>query len=56
MDVFHNPNALLPLAPDLLPSAAHHRLLPNGLVETTVTGNKIISSTTAVLVAHPSKD
>ena len=56
MDVFHNPNALLPLDPDFLPNAAHHRLLPNGLVETTVIGDKIILSTTAVLVARPGTD
>lgn len=49
MDVFHNPNAVHPLDPELLPDAAHHRLLPNGLVETTAPSNKIITSTTMIL-------
>lgn len=26
MDVYHNPNALHPLDPDVLPGAAHHHL------------------------------
>jgi hypothetical protein len=56
MDVFHNPNALLPLDPDFLPYAAHHRLLPNGLVETTAAGDKIISSITTIIVAHPTTE
>lgn len=51
MDVFHNPNAICPLDPRLLPGAAHHRLLPNGLIETTAPENKIITSTTAVITA-----
>lgn len=51
MDVFHNPNATYPLDPQLLPGAAHHRLLPNGLIETTAPENKIITSTTAVVTA-----
>lgn len=53
MDVFHNPNALFPLNPKLLPYAAHHRLLPDGVVESTIVGDKIVSSLTAVLVARP---
>ncbi|WP_084027332.1 hypothetical protein [Delftia sp. JD2] len=30
MEVFHNPNALHPLSPAMLPGAAHHRLLADG--------------------------
>lgn len=30
LDVFHNPNALRPLDPDLIPGAAHHFLRPDG--------------------------
>ncbi|AGM07174.1 hypothetical protein [Amycolatopsis keratiniphila] len=33
MDVFHNPQALHPLDPALLPEAAHHRLRPDGLID-----------------------
>lgn len=29
MDVFHNPNALHPLDPDVLPGAARHQLMPD---------------------------
>lgn len=52
MDVFHNPNAVHPLDPQLLPHAAHHRLLPSGLIETTAQGGKIFSSSTAVVVGR----
>jgi hypothetical protein len=33
MDVFHNPNALHPLHPMMLPGATHHRLIEDGQVE-----------------------
>lgn len=33
MDVFHNPRAKHAIDPDMLPGAAHHRLLSNGQVE-----------------------
>lgn len=33
IDIWHNPNALHPLDPDLLPGAAHHFLLPDGNVQ-----------------------
>jgi hypothetical protein len=33
IDIWHNPNALLPLDPELLPVVAHHWLLPDGQVE-----------------------
>ena len=45
MDVFHNPNALHPLDPDLLPRAAHHRLIEDGRMMTTSTGWKPIDCT-----------
>lgn len=32
MDIWHNPHAIHPLNPELLPYAAHHLLLPNGNV------------------------
>lgn len=40
LDVFHNPNAIRPLDPDLLPLAAHHKILPHRQIETTTTGWK----------------
>lgn len=36
MDVYHNPNALHALDPMMLPGAAHHRLLPDGQIESLV--------------------
>jgi hypothetical protein len=33
LDFWHNPKAKQPLTPDLLPGAAHHRLFPDGQVE-----------------------
>jgi hypothetical protein len=50
MDVFHNPNALHPLDPDLLSGAAHHCLLEDGRMETTSTAWKPMDSATTVLV------
>ncbi|MFI5584553.1 hypothetical protein ACIA5G_05945 [Amycolatopsis sp. NPDC051758] len=47
MDVFHNPNALHPLAPELLPGAAHHRLMADGNIETIGPDWKPIRSTTS---------
>jgi hypothetical protein len=36
LDVYHNPNALYPLDPAMLPGAAHHRLLPDGRLTSSV--------------------
>jgi hypothetical protein len=36
LDVWHNPKAKYPIAPDLLPGAAHHHLLPDGQIESSV--------------------
>ncbi|BCN53436.1 hypothetical protein RE9425_18260 [Prescottella equi] len=49
MDVFHNPSATHPLESDLLPRAAHHRLLPNNQIETTSPGWKPMESGTEIL-------
>lgn len=35
MDAYHNPSATHPFDPELLPGAAHHKLLADGLVEST---------------------
>jgi hypothetical protein len=50
MDVYHNPTALHPLDPALLPGAAHHRLMAGGQIQTTLTGWKPVDSSTSVLV------
>jgi hypothetical protein len=34
LDVFHNPNAAIPLQPEMLPGAAHHFLLKDGQLKT----------------------
>jgi hypothetical protein len=49
MDVYHNPHALHPLDPALLPGAAHHMLMAGGQVQTTLTGWKPVDSSTSVL-------
>lgn len=36
LDVWHNPKAKVPLIPQALPFAAHHKILPNGQVVSTV--------------------
>jgi hypothetical protein len=50
MDVYHNPNALHPLDPSLLPGAAHHKLMPDGQVHTTSPAWKPLDSTTHNIV------
>jgi hypothetical protein len=50
MDVYHNPNALHPLAKDLLPGAAHHELMADGQIRTTMTDWKPFDSTTTAVV------
>lgn len=49
MDVYHNPNAVHPLDPRVLPGAAHHRLLADGQIETVAPGWKPIESRTSTL-------
>lgn len=52
MDVYHNPNALHPLGPDMLPGAAHHELMTDGQIRTTITDWKPFDSrTTAVILS-----
>ena len=50
MDVFHNPNAVIPLNPELIPGAAHHLLAPDGNVETLYPEGHLIASRTALVV------
>ncbi|MCA1681997.1 MAG: hypothetical protein LC700_02415, partial [Actinobacteria bacterium] len=49
MDVYHNPNALHPLDPDLLPGAAHHRLIADGQIETTTSAWAPLESLTSTI-------
>jgi hypothetical protein len=49
MNVFHNPRAVVPLRPNLLPGAAHHRFL-NGQFESMVPIDHVESSRTLSFV------
>ncbi len=50
VDVFHNPRALHPFDPKMLPGATHHRSLPDGQVESMGPRWCPLWSTTAVVV------
>jgi hypothetical protein len=50
LDVFHNPNALLPIDPRVLPGAGHHRLLPDGQMESMTPQWQPLSSVTRIFV------
>ena len=49
LDVFHNPNALYPLNPSLLPGAAHHYLRENGQRESRTPDWHPLTSVTRML-------
>lgn len=36
LNVYHNPNAKYPIYPPMVPGAAHHRLLPNGQIDSLI--------------------
>lgn len=50
MDVFHNPNAINPLNPNLIPGAAHHILMPDGNVTTLYPDGHLLASKTGIVV------
>ena len=50
MDVFHNPNALHPLDPELIPGAAHHIVLSDGIVTTMYPEGHLLASKTGIVV------
>jgi hypothetical protein len=50
-DVYHNPRATAPLDPAMIPGAAHHRLLPDGAVETVQPAWQPLSSFTSITIA-----
>lgn len=51
LDVYHNPNAIHPLSEDIFPGAAHHRLLPDGQILSTVPNWQPLSSRTLISVS-----
>ena len=51
MNVFHNPRALFPLKPEMLPGAAHHYLV-GGKFESLVPADHLESSRTITVVAR----
>ena len=53
MDVYHNPNALRPLIPEMLPGAAHHFIEGDGQLRSFVPDWQPLSSTTHILVSEP---
>lgn len=53
LEVFHNPNALYPLAEDAIPGAAHHQLQPDGGVISTSPLWSPLSSRTQIFDGMP---
>lgn len=53
MDVYHNPNALHPLAPGMFPGAAHHFIEEDGQIRSLVPDWQPLSSTTHIFVPEP---
>lgn len=53
MDVYHNPNALHPLAPEMFPGAAHHFIEEDGQIRSFVPDWQPLSSTTHIFVPEP---
>ncbi|MDP8927203.1 MAG: hypothetical protein M3O70_01125 [Actinomycetota bacterium] len=52
MDVYHNPRAMHPLDPELIMGAAHHRLLPDGQVESMAPEWQPMASITTISIAE----
>ncbi len=53
MDVYHNPNALHPLLPEMLPGAGHHFIEQDGQLRSLVPEWQPLSSMTHILVPEP---
>lgn len=49
MNVYHNPNAMQPIDPKQLPGAAHHHLLPDGRLQSTMPMLHPIASRTSIV-------
>lgn len=52
LDVFHNPRAIHPIDPSMIPGAAHHWMLPHGQMDTWTPDWQPLGSYTFVLVAE----
>ena len=52
LDVYHNPTAKYPVDPRMLPGAAHHRLLPDGQIESVIPDWHPLASVTHVIVGE----
>lgn len=52
MNVYHNPRALVPLRPEMLPTAAHHRLTDSGMVGSVIPNFHPYGSETIIRVRH----
>lgn len=56
VNVFHNPNALIPLHPSVFPSATHHRLREDGQIISDLAEFHPYTSTTIILVPRDDDD
>ena len=56
LSAFHNPRAIHPIDPDMLPGAAHHRLLQDGMMESITPDFHPFGSFTLIHVAHNESD
>ena len=52
MNVYHNPTALIPLPPEMLPGAAHHILRPDGQIGSVVPDFHPFGTETAIFVGE----
>ena len=52
LDVFHNPRAVRPIDPEMLPGAAHHRLLHDGQIDSLTPDFHPLGSMTFIVVAE----
>lgn len=52
MNVYHNPRALVPLRPQMLPTAAHHRLTENGMLGSVIPDFHPYGSETVIQVGR----
>jgi hypothetical protein len=52
MNIYHNPRALIPLRPQMLPTAAHHRLTDTGMLGSVIPNFHPYGSETIIQVRH----
>ena len=56
MDVYHNPNALVPFLDSMLPGAAHHRLETDGQISSAIPEWHPMASITSIFKSQDSSD